>query len=152
MANDYLADNVTYSIRTDANLFGMPNPTTLFQYVTNTESSRALSYYDFVAVQKSVDQAIMATKIQEKTGTISTLNLDAFVARFPQQNPETVLDKRWQLRNTILKPIGGTWLTFCLLFTVFRLVGTIIVEKKTRVRAMMQMMGVHVSQEEKKIV
>lgn len=142
MTNDYISDDVTYSIRLDAT--SIPRPTTFIEYVTNQEATRALSYINFVTIQKSVDQAVMAFKIKEKTLMASTLNLDAFAVRFPEQHPETELDQRWQLRNTILKPIGGTWLTFCLLYSVYRLVGTIIIEKKTKVRDAMRTMGVRV--------
>ena len=141
--DDKLSDNITYSIRINA--WGVPRPSILFEFASNTDASRAMSYLNFVPLQKSVDQAIMAAKIQEKTGVASSLNIEAFATRFPAQVPETELDVRWPLRNSILKIIGGTWLTFCLLFSVYRLVGTVIVEKKTKVRDAMRMMGMRVS-------
>jgi hypothetical protein len=142
LASGVLSDDITYAIR----FLGkdVPNPLKTIDYVANSNNSPNLRYLSFVALQQQIDQGIMALKISEKTGVSASVSMAAAAVRFPVQEGEPNFDARWQTRNYIVKPLGGTWLTFCILFTVYRLVNTIIIEKKTKVRDSMRMMGMRV--------
>jgi hypothetical protein len=142
LASGILSDDITYAIR----FLGkdVPNPLKTIDYVANSNNSPNLRYLSFVALQQQIDQGIMALKISEKTGGSASVSMAAAAVRFPVQEGEPNFDARWQARKYIVKPLGGTWLTFCILFTVYRLVNTIIIEKKTKVRDSMRMMGMRV--------
>ncbi len=143
ISSSNLTDTISYSIRFPGQFF--PNPAILTQFTSNSNVSPNLRYLSFLSVQQHIDRAIAEMKIKEKLGLQLSLNFTGSVRRFPMQIGEADLDSRWQARNVIIKPVAGTWFTFCLLFTVYRLVSTIMVEKKTKVRNSMRMMGMRVS-------
>lgn len=132
-----------YTIRVSGQF--LPNPAILTEFTSNSNVSPNLRYMNFVSLQQNIDRAIIEWKVQERVGVPSSLNVTGSVRRFPIQIGEVDLDSRWQARNAIIKPVAGTWFTFCLLFTVYRLVSTIMNEKKTKVRDSMRMMGMRVS-------
>ncbi|EFA81777.1 hypothetical protein PPL_05772 [Heterostelium album PN500] len=122
------ANDFAYSIRMDS----VKLPDTTILYKTKL-SSTLYTFSNFQAVQLAMDASIM-----QYYGV--NLMLNASTKRYP--NP---LDEEWQVwnegRRTVLLNGGAMFLTAAFAVYVFRLTNDLVIEKETKIKEGMRMMG-----------
>ncbi|GAM22256.1 hypothetical protein SAMD00019534_054310 [Acytostelium subglobosum LB1] len=122
-------DPFQYSIRLDSSEVSPTDQT----YGSNSDGSINYVKNPFETVQVAMDEAIM-----NYYGLNNTITMTS--KRYP--NPFTATWQSWnQGRDGIFKNAGGVFISAALLMFAFRLVTDLVMEKETKIREGMKMMG-----------